>query len=164
MDNEEVTANVEVSPEENYRGSRDTLNDPISYAARAGSREGLDGYPCYTTTLRGSCDALDGPPPGLISFTPASTPQVKWQFGDKEFDRDLIQFITVYLLIAIIAITSLVNLSLGTDRTELWASLLSIMCGVIIPQPQYKKSRKLVDPNGLPMPRSRENLLQNNQR
>ena len=76
--------------------------------------------------------------------TVASNPhnQVKWSCGETTIDRDFIQFLTIYLLIAIIVITSLANLTIGTGRTELWASLLSVMCGVIVPQPKASSSRK----------------------
>ena len=67
---------------------------------------------------------------------------VKWHIGNCDVDRDFVQFITVYFLIFIIAVTSLANLSIKSEHVELWASLLSMMCGIIVPQPKYPKQRK----------------------
>jgi len=77
-------------------------------------------------------NSLDNGPP---------TPPVKWHIGDTSVDRDFVQFVTVYLLICVIAVTSLANLSIKEERTELWASLLSMMCGIIVPQPKYPKRK-----------------------
>lgn len=69
------------------------------------------------------------------------SPQKFWKFGSVEVDRGMIQYITIYVLIFIICITSLLNLSFRSDRGELWTSLLSMMCGIIVPQPKYKKNQ-----------------------
>jgi len=79
---------------------------------------------------------------GASFDTSPPTPPVKWHIGDTVVDRDFVQFVTVYVLLFIIAITSLANLSVKTERTELWASLLSMMCGIIVPQPKYPRQKK----------------------
>ena len=40
----------------------------------------------------------------------------------------------------IIFIICLLNLSLQYEQGELWTFLLSMMCGIIVPQPKYKKA------------------------
>lgn len=84
-------------------------------------------------------DIPDGllPDDNSIDSPPGST--IKWHIGNSTVDRDFVQFVTVYILIFIIAITSLANLTVKEERTELWASLLSMMCGIVVPQPRYKK-------------------------
>lgn len=67
---------------------------------------------------------------------------VKWQIGRSLVDKDFIQYITIYTLIFIIACTSLANLTMQEERSELWASLLSMMIGVIMPQPKYKNKNE----------------------
>lgn len=92
----------------------------------------------------GLIDAFDDPPatPPVTWQNPPATPPVTWQIGSIGVQREFVQFVTVYLLIFIIACTSLANLSLREEKTELWASLLSMMCGIIVPQPKYPKQRK----------------------
>lgn len=77
----------------------------------------------------------------LESLSHTSRP-VQWTIGGNTVDRDFVQFVTVYILIFIIATTSLANLSIKEDRPELWASLLSMMCGIIVPQPKYPKRKE----------------------
>ena len=71
-----------------------------------------------------------------------STPPVKWHIGRTAVDREFMQYTSVYVLIFIIAVTSLINLSVGTNSKELWASLLSMCCGICVPQPKVTKKVK----------------------
>lgn len=53
-------------------------------------------------------------------------------------------FITQAFILALVVITSLVNLSLpGQNRTDLWISLLTLSIGIILPKsPKIKRSSK----------------------
>ena len=87
-------------------------------------------------------DKLDGVLDSHSITDHGLAPQIKWHIGKTVVDRDFVQFVTIYMLIFIIAVTSLANLSIKKEGMELWASLLSMMCGIIVPQPKYPKQRK----------------------
>lgn len=72
----------------------------------------------------------------------SGTPPVKWHIGNTTVDREFVQYVTVYILIFIIAVTSLANLTAGSGSKELWASLLSMMCGIVVPQPKYPRKKQ----------------------
>ena len=55
-----------------------------------------------------------------------------------------IQFLFQITLLFIIAIVSIVNLTLRTAHHEVWLLLLSTCLGVIVPQPKIKKKVPLL--------------------
>ena len=86
-------------------------------------------------------------PDNLFDTASASAPPVKWQIGKTIVDREFVQFVSVYLLLFVIAITSLINLTANTGGPkELWASLLSMTCGVLVPQPKFPRHKKATTP------------------
>ena len=93
-------------------------------------------------TTNTTTDLPDGLLDGDSLEIQPQTPPIRWRIGNTVVDRDFVQFVTVYVLIFIIAVTSLANLSIKSERVELWASLLSMMCGIIVPQPKYPSQKK----------------------
>ena len=64
----------------------------------------------------------------------------KWQWGETFIDKELLQYILVYFFLFTVGIAALVNLSLQSSHSELWASLLSMCCGLACPSPRYRKN------------------------
>src|SRR5215470_4047062 len=70
---------------------------------------------------------------------------VRSQNGSNSTDRRW-EIVTVCQVIAIfiVLITCVINLSIGTDKAELWSSLLSGGLGYLLPSPKYKKNGTLL--------------------
>jgi hypothetical protein len=86
----------------------------------------------------------DQPSPQDIA---ASSPGVKWQCGDWIIDKALFQYTCVFVFLFIVGLAALVNLTIGSDHSEIWASILSMLCGVFVPQPRFSKKDRHKDEN-----------------
>lgn len=64
---------------------------------------------------------------------------VKWSVGSSEVDREFVQYVTVSVFIFITLAVSLFNLTLQDKEHEMWSSILSMMIGVMVPNPKYPK-------------------------
>ena len=58
-----------------------------------------------------------------------------WRFGKKIFPSSEIRYLCSIILIYLVIISSLINLSIGTDIREIWLTLLSACIGVVTPSP-----------------------------
>src|SRR5215470_131361 len=70
---------------------------------------------------------------------------VRSQNGSNSTDRRW-EIVTVCQVIAIfiVLITCVINLSIGTDKAELWSSLLSGGLGYLLPSPKFRKNGTLL--------------------
>lgn len=75
----------------------------------------------------------DMPPTTLA--VPDDTPKTKATGG---VDKQMVQYICTFFAIFLFAAVALANLSFQTGKNELWAALLYMLIGVLIPQPKYK--------------------------
>jgi len=66
----------------------------------------------------------------------------RWNVFGNEVPKEEIVFFTQVLLIYVIAITSIVNLSLEAKNDTLWTSLLSASLGYMLPAPQMTSRKK----------------------
>ena len=87
--------------------------------------------PLHSLTRQQSASALDVPPGESLE-----TLFVK----NKVFSREA--FYAQAALIYIIAIACIVNLSVGSDHSHVWVSLLSASLGFILPAPKVRGARK----------------------
>ena len=62
-------------------------------------------------------------------------------FGSDELKEEIV-FFTQVILIYVIAITSIVNLSMEAKNDTLWTSLLSASIGYMLPAPQLNSRKK----------------------
>jgi hypothetical protein len=76
----------------------------------------------------------------LASVASESNRTRKWTCGNFEFDQGLLQFLSIFSIVAIICGVSLYNLTVTKEKTELWTALLSMTMGVLLPQPTTKSS------------------------
>ena len=66
----------------------------------------------------------------------------RWNVFGNEVPKEEIVFFTQVILIYVIAITSIVNLSLEAKNDTLWTSLLSASLGYMLPAPQMNTRKK----------------------
>lgn len=55
--------------------------------------------------------------------------------------KECVVYFSQLLIILIVVITSIVNLTINSNKTELWVSLLSACIGYILPNPSLSKSK-----------------------
>lgn len=60
----------------------------------------------------------------------------KWHFCGQKFPKSEIVFFVQVILVYIVVITSIVNLTLGSQDNKLWISLLSSSIGYLLPNPK----------------------------
>ena len=77
------------------------------------------------------------PPP-----TSLSSHGGRWNVFGSEVPKEEIVFFAQVILIYIIAITSIVNLTMEAKNDTLWTSLLSASLGYMLPAPQLNNHRK----------------------
>jgi len=62
-----------------------------------------------------------------------------WKVFGSKIPKEEIVYFSQVILIYIIAVTCIVNLSLGLANSNLWSSLLSGALGYILPAPQLNR-------------------------
>ena len=62
----------------------------------------------------------------------------KWNFCGNNMPRSQIVFFVQVVLVYIVAIVSIVNLTIGSGSDKLWIALLSSSTGYILPNPSLK--------------------------
>ena len=62
-----------------------------------------------------------------------------WSFLGTSLPKSEIVYFCQMLVVYIIIVTAIVNLSLNSDKTELWVSLLSSAIGYALPSPTLNK-------------------------
>ena len=84
------------------------------------------------------------PDPEFNNPTPASLSSHggRWNVFGSEVPKEEIVFSTQVILIYLIAITSIVNLTMEAKHETLWTSLLSASLGYMLPAPQLNNLRK----------------------
>ena len=63
----------------------------------------------------------------------------KWHLFGNTFPRSEIVFFVQVILVYIVAIVSIVNLSIGRSGDKLWIALLSSSIGYLLPNPSLKQ-------------------------
>lgn len=63
-----------------------------------------------------------------------------WRCGSHNLPAKEIVYFTQIGLVYIVVLTSIINLSLGNQPSDLWITLLSSCLGYILPQPQLRSS------------------------
>ena len=66
----------------------------------------------------------------------------RWNVFGSNVPKEEIVFFTQVILIYIIAITSIVNLTMDAKNDTLWTSLLSASLGYMLPAPQLNSHKK----------------------
>ena len=66
----------------------------------------------------------------------------RWNVCGSEVPKEEIVFFTQVILIYVIAITSIVNLTMDAKNDTLWTSLLSASLGYMLPAPQLNSHKK----------------------
>ena len=66
----------------------------------------------------------------------------RWNVFGSEVPKEEIVFFTQVILIYVIAITSIVNLTMEAKHETLWTSLLSASLGYMLPAPQLNNHKK----------------------
>ena len=66
----------------------------------------------------------------------------RWNVFGSEVPKEEIVFFTQVILIYVIAITSIVNLTMKAENETLWTSLLSASLGYMLPAPQLNNHKK----------------------
>ena len=66
----------------------------------------------------------------------------RWNVFGSEVPKEEIVFFAQVILIYVIAITSIVNLTMEAKNDTLWTSLLSASLGYMLPAPQLNNHRK----------------------
>jgi len=56
-------------------------------------------------------------------------------------------FFTQVIAILAVILACVINLSIGADKTELWASLLSVSLGYLLPAPKIRKKYDSLSPD-----------------
>ena len=84
------------------------------------------------------------PDPEFNHPTPASLSSHggRWNVFGSEVPKEEIVFFTQVILIYIIAITSIVNLTMEAKNDTLWTSLLSASLGYMLPAPLLNSHKK----------------------
>ena len=84
------------------------------------------------------------PVPDFNHPTPASLSSHggRWNVFGSNVPKEEIVFFTQVILIYIIAITSIVNLTMEAKHETLWTSLLSASLGYMLPAPQLNNLKK----------------------
>ena len=82
------------------------------------------------------------PEPDFNHPTPASLSSRGWNVFGSEVPKEEIVFFTQVILIYVIAITSIVNLTMEAKNDTLWTSLLSASLGYMLPAPQLNSHKK----------------------
>ena len=84
------------------------------------------------------------PEPDFHQPTPASLSSHggRWNVFGSEVPKEEIVFFTQVILIYVIAITSIVNLTMEAKHETLWTSLLSASLGYMLPAPQLNNHKK----------------------
>jgi len=70
-------------------------------------------------------------------------PPVTWRLGKLEVHRDALQYILIYIMLFLISSAAIVNISFGNTPQEMWVSILSLVIGVVVPQPHSSFNPKL---------------------
>jgi hypothetical protein len=63
----------------------------------------------------------------------------RWNVFGSHVPKEEIVFFSQVILIYVIAITSIVNLTLNTENSNLWTSLLSASLGYMLPAPNLSR-------------------------
>ena len=84
------------------------------------------------------------PEPDFNHTTPISLSSHggRWNVFGSDVPKEEIVFFTQVILIYVIAITSIVNLTMEAKHETLWTSLLSASLGYMLPAPQLNNLRK----------------------
>ena len=84
------------------------------------------------------------PEPDFNHTTPTSLSSRggRWNVFGSDVPKEEIVFFTQVILIYVIAITSIVNLTMEAKHETLWTSLLSASLGYMLPAPQLNNLRK----------------------
>ena len=84
------------------------------------------------------------PEPDFNHTTPTSLSSHggRWNVFGSDVPKEEIVFFTQVILIYVIAITSIVNLTMEAKHETLWTSLLSASLGYMLPAPQLNNLRK----------------------
>ena len=88
--------------------------------------------------------SLDSQGPDFNTPPSVSSQGGRWNVFGSNIPKDEIVFFTQVVLIYVIAITSIVNLTMEAKNDTLWTSLLSASLGYMLPAPQlntYKKKQ-----------------------
>jgi len=67
--------------------------------------------------------------------------RTRWHFFGKKLPKMEIVFFAQVLLIYIVALFSIVNLTLGKDGGKIWTALLGSSLGYLLPSPSLKKPK-----------------------
>ena len=65
----------------------------------------------------------------------------RWTFLGTELPKSEIVYFCQIAVVYIIIITAIVNLTINSDKTELWVSLLSSAIGYALPSPTLDKKK-----------------------
>ena len=76
------------------------------------------------------------------SSTSVSSHGGRWNVFGSNVPKEEIVFFTQVILIYVIAITSIVNLTMEAKNDTLWTSLLSASLGYMLPAPQLNSHKK----------------------
>ena len=80
--------------------------------------------------------------PDFNQPTPTRMSSRGWNVFGSNVPKEEIVFFTQVILIYIIAITSIVNLTMEAKNDTLWTSLLSASLGYMLPAPQLNSHKK----------------------
>ena len=83
-----------------------------------------------------------GPDFNQATPTSLSSHGGRWNVFGSDVPKEEIVFFTQVILIYVIAITSIVNLTMDAKNDTLWTSLLSASLGYMLPAPQLNNHKK----------------------
>lgn len=83
---------------------------------------------------RSSEDQIDAPP--------VVDPHISvWKFFGRAVPRSEIVYLSQVIIVYIVIIACILNLSINTERLDLWIALLSSSLGYLMPAPQLENVR-----------------------
>ena len=99
-----------------------------------------------TTVIFISCTAMDVEQPAAALYSQQSTHSSdRWVLWGRSIPKGEIVFLSQYLVIFIIVLSSIINISLG-NSSDTFLVLLSLSLGAILPNPKLKSASKIVAP------------------
>ncbi len=64
-----------------------------------------------------------------------------WTVLGQDLPRSEVVYFSQMLIIYIVVITSILNLSIGEEKSSLWINLLTSACSYLLPPPQLNKDK-----------------------
>ena len=76
--------------------------------------------------------------------------QSEWYVINRKFPRSQITFLCQIIIVAIIVVSSVINLSLENGDKTLWSTLLASSLGYVLPNPTIKSRKHIQSTNSIP--------------